>query len=463
MNKVFVKPIVLIFLTILLFKPILGISQEDTLKISQGTNERILIDQVVATVGNNVILHSDIENEYLQSQFQGNAIGFGARCGILEELMFQKLLLDQADIDSITVTDKQVESELDRRMRYFINQIGSKEKLEEYFNKTILEIKEDMRDKIRDYLLIQNVQSNLTQNVKITPSEVSDFYFQIPADSLPLIGSQFEIIQIVKKPKISAAEIDAVRDKLTSIRNRVLKGEDFATLANLYSEDPGSMKKGGDLDFVGRGEFVPEFEAAAFALKPNEISSVIKTEHGYHIIQMIERRGENIHVRHILMTPKATSVDLAKSKKDLENIAALISMDSLTFEQAATRYSDDPSRLNGGKMVNPNTGDSKFTAEEVDPSLFFVIDKMKVGEHSAPMLFNTDEGGQAYRMVLLKSRTTPHKANLKDDYPQLQNMALTVKQNGVINKWILEKTKNTFVKISNDYKSCNFKFKWIAY
>ncbi len=455
MNRILIKSGIIVIMFSFLLKPMTG--------VSQGNPDKVLIDQVVAVVGSNVILYSDVENEFLQSQLQGNTKGFGARCNILEELMFQKLLLNQADIDSVQVTDKQVDSELERRLRYFISQIGSKEKLEEYFKKSILEIKEDMRDKIKDYLLIQNVQSKLTQDVKITPSEVADFFNSIPADSLPLVGSQLEIVQIVKKPVINNDEINAVKDKLNALRNRALKGEDFATLANLYSEDPGSMSKGGDLGFVGRGELVPEFEAAAFSLKPNEISPVIKTEHGYHIIQMIERRGDYINVRHILMIPKASPTALAKSKKELENIAALISMDTMTFEQAAARFSDDPSRLNGGKLVNQYTGDSKFTPEEVEPNLYFVVEKMNVGDKSAPLLFNTENGGQAYRMVMLKSRTEPHKANLKDDYPQIQNMALTIKQNSIINKWVVQKSKSTYVKVMDDYKKCPFKYNWASF
>jgi len=447
------KQFAIIFCTFLL--PFIARSQQNT--------DKVLIDQVVAVVGSNVILYSEIENEFLQSQLQGNTKGSSTKCSILEELMFQKLLLTQAEIDSVKVTDKQVDSELERRLRYFINQVGSKEKLEEYFKKTILQIKEDMRDKIHDYLVIQNVQSKLTQDIKITPSEVSDFFKTIPADSLPLIGTQIEIEQIVKQPVISNVEIDIVKDKLNSLRARVLKGEDFATLANLYSEDPGSMNKGGELGFVGRGELYPEFEAVAFSLKPGEVSPIVKTEKGYHIIQLIERRGEYINVRHILVIPKPSPIDLAKSKKDLENITALIAMDTLTFEQAAARYSDDPTKLNGGKLINPYTGDSKYTPEEVEPNLFFVVEKMNVGEKSAPMLFTNEDGQQAYRIVYLKSRTEPHKANMKDDYPQIQNMALTIKQNNALNKWVIEKSKSTFIKIASDYKTCKFKYDWVSY
>ncbi|HOY31943.1 MAG TPA: peptidylprolyl isomerase [Bacteroidales bacterium] len=442
----------ILFITLLLLT-VTGRSQPDTGKI--------LVDEIAAVVGGNTILYSDIENEYLQSLLQGVTVGSGLKCQILEEMMFQKLLLTQAELDSVTVTDKQVDSELERRMRYFISQVGSKEKLEEYFSKTILEIKEDMRDKIHEYLLIQNVQSKLTQDVKITPSEVTDFFHSIPSDSLPLIGSQIEVAQIVKKPLVSEAEVEIVKDKLNNIKERVKQGEDFAVLASLYSEDPGSFTKGGELGFVGRGELYPEFEAAAFSLKPGEISPVVKTQKGYHIIQMIERRGENINVRHVLLIPKASQADMIKSKKEIDNIAALINMDSLSFERAAARYSDDPSRVNGGMLINSYTGDAKFSPEEMDPNVFFIIEKMKVGEISAPMVYTNDDGQQAYRMLMLKSRTEPHKANLKDDYPQIQNLALQLKQNQVIGKWVVDKCNSTFIKISDNFKDCQFKYEWI--
>ncbi|MCK9613034.1 MAG: peptidylprolyl isomerase [Bacteroidales bacterium] len=429
---------------------------------AQSDTGKIIIDQVAAVIGNNVILFSDIENEYIQALLQGNTTGSIIKCGILEEIMFQKLLLTQADIDSITVTDKQVDSEIDRRIRYFISQVGTQEKLEQYFNKTILEIKEDLRDKIRDYLLIQNVQSKLTQDVKITPSDVTDFFNSIPPDSLPLIGSQIEIAQIVKKPVISETEVLAVKDKLKALRDRILKGEDFAVMANLYSEDPGSNRKGGELGFVGRGEFFPEFESAAFSLKPGEISPIIKTKKGFHIIQMIERRGEYINVRHILMSPKANPSEMTKSLQELNRIAELIKKDSVTFEKAAILYSDDPSKLNGGKLTNPYTGDTKFAPEEIDPLIYLAVEKMNVGEMSAPTIFTDEEGVQAYRIIMLKSRMDPHTANLKDDYPQIQNLALQVKQNDAINKWVMEKTKNTYIYIADIYNDCKLKFDWIT-
>lgn len=434
-------------------------SAQDTIPKKQG---ELLIDQIVAVVGGNIVMQSDVENEYIQNMLQGNTKGGeGLRCRVIEELLFQKLLLAQAEIDSVQVTDKQVDNELDRRMRYFIAQIGSKEKLEQYFGKSILEIKEDLRERIHDHLMIQEVQSKITANVKVTPAEVAEFYKNIPEDSLPLITPEYEILQIVKKPPISDEEIAMVKEKLNSLRSRVLKGEDFATLANLYSMDPGSMTKGGNLGLIGRGETYPEFEAAAFSLKPGEVSPIVKTEKGYHIIQLIERKGEFVNVRHILIIPQPSVADLAKAKSDLEHIVSLINADSLTFEQAAAKFSDDPTKNNNGLMSNPYSGNSFFDASEIDPSIFFVVDKLKVGEMSAPVLYtDPDDQRQAYRVLKLKSFTQPHKANLEDDYPRIMNLVLMYKQNDEINKWIKKKSQNTYIKISDDFINCDFQYDW---
>ncbi len=426
------------------------------------TATTVVVDQIVAVVGGNEILLSDIENEYIQAMLQGNSQGGAAlRCRVIEEALFQKLLLVQAEIDSVVVTDKQVENELERRMRYFISQVGSKEKLEAYFGKSIVEIKEDLRDRIEDHLRIQDVQSRITANVKVTPAEIADFYNGIPADSLPLVSSEYEIMQIVKKPPISDAEVALVKEKLNSIRDRVLKGEDFSTLANLYSNDPGSMSKGGNLGLIGRGETYPEFEAAAFSLKPGEISPVIKTEKGYHIIQMIERKGEFVNVKHILIIPQPGVAELGKAQEEIERIVALIRSDSLTFEQAAQRFSDDPTKNNGGLLTNPYSGNSFFDAQEVDPAIFFIVDKLKVGEISAPVIYTDEEDmRQGFRVLMLKSFSQPHQASLKDDYPRIQNMVLMYKQNEEINKWIRKKSEATYIKINPDYISCDFQYDW---
>lgn len=450
---------ILLLLFLLLTLQNLSVAQ-DSIKPASG----LIVDEIVAVVGANVILLSDVENEYIQYMLQGNTQGGAAlRCRVIEELLFQKLLLNQAALDSVEVTEKQVDNELERRMRYFIAQVGSKEKLEQYFGKSILEIKKDLRDRIRDHLKIQNVQQGITMNVKVTPSEVSDFYASIPSDSLPLINAEYEIMQIVKKPPISEAEIAFVKEKLNGLRDRVLKGEDFSTLANLYSMDPGSMHKGGNLGLIGRGETYPEFEAAAFSLKPGEVSPVVKTEKGYHIIQLIDRRGEFVNLKHILIIPQPSVADLAKAKKDLEHIASLIEMDSLTFEEAAARYSDDPTKNNNGLLTNQYSGNSLFDPAEIDPAIFFVIDKLDIGQISAPALFTYEEDQvQAYRILMLKSRTAPHKANLKDDYTKIQGMVLMLKQNDEINNWIRKKSASTFIKINPDFSDCGFQYEWNA-
>ena len=262
-----------------------------------------VVDKVVAVVGSNIIMQSDIEEQYLQYRLQGGIKGSAStiRCEILEDQLFRKLMLNQAELDSIEVTDDQIEQEMDYRIRYYVNQLGSQEKLEKYYNKTMKEIREELRTIIKDQKLIEEVQRKIVDGVSATPSEVREFFENIPDDSIPLVSAQYEIAQLVKKPPITLDEKLAVKDRLYGLRSRILKGERFSTLALLYSEDPGSAKKGGELGFHGRGEFAPEFEAAAFALKDGEISEVVETEYGFHILQLIERRGDYVNVRHILL------------------------------------------------------------------------------------------------------------------------------------------------------------------
>ncbi len=423
-----------------------------------------IIDQVVAVVGSKAILLSDIENEYLQYIAQGLIPNDSIKCNLIEELMFQKLLLNQALIDSVTVGDAQVESEMNRRLRYFIDQIGSQEKLEAYFKKTILEIKSDMRQSIKDMLITQTMQSKITEKVTVTPSDVFTFFQNIPKDSIPFIESELEIGKITKIIPISEIEKNVVKDKLNTIRDRIVKGEDFATLAKLYSEDPGSYKKGGELGFYGRGELYPEFEAVAYGLKENEVSSVIETKAGFHIIQLIERRGEQINVRHILLQPKVSADAMYKAKLAIDSIADLINKGTITFENAALKYSDDPSKNNNGIIVNPQTGSTKFKTnelKEINESVFFIVDPIKVGELSKTTLLKNEDDKQEYCILYVKSRSTPHKANLKDDYGYIQSLALQKKQNEAFIKWVNNKKDNTFINIMEPFRSCKFKYDWI--
>lgn len=421
-----------------------------------------VIDKIVAVVGNNIIMQSDIEEQYMQFRLQGGIKGSASsiRCEILEDMLFRKLMLNQAELDSITVTEEQIDSDVDRYVRYYISQLGSQEKLEKYYDKDIKSIKNDLRDMLRERQLMEEVQRKIVEGINATPSDVREFYNTIPKDSIPMVSAQYEIAELVKKPPITLDEKLAVKERLYGLRNRILKGERFSTMALLYSEDPGSAKKGGELGFQGRGELVPEFEAAAFALKDGEISEVVETEYGYHIIQLIERRGDYINVRHILLTVKVSPEALQTAYDELEYIADLIRKDSITFDEAVKIHSDEDDKVNGGYLVNPNTGSTLFSAEDLDQQVSVVINRLQVGEVSNPVPMKTKNDKDAYRLLVVKRKTTPHKANLKDDYALIQQWTMQKLRQEAINKWINAKSSKAYVKICDDYCDCDFQFDW---
>ncbi len=422
-----------------------------------------IIDRVVAVVGSNAILESDIENQYVNYRLQMGISGSaqGMRCKILEDILFQKLMVAQAEVDSLTVDDEQVNGELERRLSGFINQFGSQDKLEKYYGKTIAEIKMELHDIVKEQMLAQQEQQNIVKDVMVTPSEIRDYFKSLPEDSIPVIKTEYVIRQIVKNPPISVEEKLRVKEKLLDLRKRILNGESFSTMAILYSEDPGSAKKGGELGFYGRGQLYPEFEAVAFKLKPGEISDIVETKAGYHIIQMIDRKGDFINVRHILLVPKVSPQDLVKARNILDSVAQLIRADSITFDEAVEKFSDDENKNNGGYLINPYTGGTSFEGEQLDPQVSFTIQKMKPGEISNPVPMKTEEDQKdAYRLLYLESKTKPHKANMKDDYARIQQWALQHKQMQVINDWINEKAKKTYIRIIDDYKTCNFTHRW---
>lgn len=420
-----------------------------------------LIDGVIAIVGNNAILQSDIENQYMQYITQGYKDNPDFKCKLLEELLFQKMLVIQAALDSVNISDAQVEEELDKRIRYFVKQLGSKEKLEEYYHKSLFEIKKDFKETIRDMMLAQTIENKITKDIKVTPSDVKSFYKKIPADSLPFVSSEVEIGHIVKLPLISAEEKSIARDKINSIRERIITGEDFGTLTVMYSDDNESAKNKGEAGMKARGELIPEFESVVFGLKSKEVSPIIERPEGFYIFQLIERKGEYINFRQFFTRLKPSAEALLKAKLCLDTVANLIKDNKITIEQAIAKYSDDPSKNNNGLIVNPQSGTTKFEMDDLDQSVFFIIDKLNTGNISAPVPFITDNNNQAYRIVFLKSRSEPHRANLKDDYDRIQNAALNEKKNQTIDKWITEKTKTTYIKIMNEYKNCSFRHKWI--
>lgn len=425
-------------------------------------NEPKTIDKVVAIVGENSILYSDIENQYLQYLMQGyTSKAQEIRCQIFEEILFAKLLLNQAQLDSIEISDDQVESEMDRRLQYFISQIGSKDELEKYYNKSILEIKNDLRAVIREQIMTQQVKSNITSNIKITPSEVKDFFNKIPKDSLPLIETEIKYAVITKKPTVTAEEKAYALNKIKGIRDRITKGEDFATLARIYSEDPGSALKGGELGDFTRGVMYPPFEAAAFALQPDEISPIIETEAGFHILKLIKRKGEYINVRHILIQTKVSPLSIQNAKSKLDSIYQLIESGKISFEDAAKKFSDDDFASTGGLAVNESSGNNTFSPSEINKDVFFALDKMSVGAVSKPIVIRSDDNKVEIKIVKLMQRTKPHKADLKTDYDKIQEAALQDKQNKAVNNWINQRTKDTYIIILDDsYKNCNFRYNW---
>jgi len=421
-----------------------------------------VIDKIVAVVGNNIIMQSDIEEQYMQYRMQGGIKGSASsiRCEILEDMLFRKLMLNQAELDSITVSDEQIDSEVDRYIRYYLSQFGSQEKLEKYYDKPMKDIKTDLHDMLKEKQLMEEVQRKIVEGVNATPSDVREFYNNIPKDSIPMVSAQYEIAELVKKPPITLDEKLAVKERLYGLRSRILKGERFSTMALLYSEDPGSAKKGGELGFKGRGELVPEFEAAAFALKDGEISEVVETEYGYHIIQLIERRGDYINVRHILLTVRVSPEALQTAYNELEYIADLIRKDSITFDEAVKVHSDEDDKTNGGYLINPVTGGTLFAAEDLDQQVSVVINRLQVGEVSDPVPMKTKNDKDAYRLLMIKKKTTPHKANLKEDYALIQQWTMQKLRQDAINKWIDAKSSKAYVKISDDYKDCDFNFDW---
>ncbi|MBU0764637.1 MAG: peptidylprolyl isomerase, partial [Bacteroidetes bacterium] len=369
---------------------------------SSGQQDNV-VDQIVAVVGDNVILKSEIEYQYHQYRQQEYFSTTGdLRCDILEELMYQKLLVDQAKIDSLEITLKEVEDYINRKLSMLIEQIGDPKKLEELFGKSVEEIKEDWKEPTKDQILAEKMQNKLSGEIKVTPAEVRNYFKGIPKDSLPLINAEMEYEQIVKYPAVTEEDKLEVIDRLRGFRERILNGEKFSMFASLYSEDPGSGSQGGELGFVGRGDLVPEFAAVAFNLKSDEVSRVVETEFGFHIIQMIEKKGELINVRHILLKPKIKESEIRKAKRFLDSIVRVIRMDTLTFSEAATRFSEDEaSKFNGGLAVNMYTGSSRFEVDGLDGPTYYALKNLEIGEISAPFETIDTKGKKVYKIVRL--------------------------------------------------------------
>ncbi|MFA6404019.1 MAG: peptidylprolyl isomerase [Salinivirgaceae bacterium] len=424
---------------------------------SQAQDKKI-IDQIIATIGKQAILQSEIESQAMQMRAQGYYTSGDLECEVFEEILFSKLLVNQAILDSIEVNDSEVNIEMERRLNYFINQIGSEEKLEEYYKKSIADIKEEFRVVIKEQMLSQRMQQKITADLKVTPQEVKAFFKNIPQDSLPTINIEFELEQISVSPKIEEMEILRIKDKLREYKERITQGESFATLAVFYSEDPGSATRGGELGFVSRGDLVSEFSAVAFNLKEGEVSKIVKTEYGYHIIQLVEKKGERINCRHILLKPKISPEEKRKARQRLDSVRTQIVSKEITFKEGCWKFSEDEdTRLNGGIIINPQTGNSRWEAGQLEPKLANAIQDLQVGDISAPFETVDASGQTVYKIVLLKTKTEAHQANLKDDYQRIQDLALEKKKTEFVDDWVSKKVKSTYLRIDDDYKKCPFK------
>lgn len=423
-----------------------------------------VIDQIIGVVGNEIIMKSDIENQYIQLSSQGYGSGsVDLKCEILEDLLFQKLLYVQAQKDSIEVTEKEIEGEIDRRLSVFINQYGSEQKLEEYYGKPIKQIKEYFHDIIKEQLMAQRAQQKIIGDTKLTPTEVKRFYDSLPDDSIPVIETYFELSEIVIKPEFTPEDRQEVIDKLNVIREKILAGENFATMAILYSEDQGSAMNGGELGFVSKTDLVPEFAQVAFSLtSPADVSRVVETEYGFHIIQLIEKRGNMMNFRHILLKPKFKMSQLTEAEKKANEIRELIVKDSITFEAAVLKYSQGDTKTSNGKVMNPYYGNSRLTREVVEPYTRNAAQSLKEKEVSKAFLGTDNKGSKVIKIVRLDSYVKEHKATLKDDYQQIQQYAVEAYNSDITEKWIEKTAKHTYIRIDDSYSNCDFEFKdWI--
>ena len=420
-----------------------------------------MVDKIVGVVGKNQILYSDVEDQYLQLLAQ-KIQPAPTKCSVFEDLLSQKLLVNQAEVDSLVVDEGQVEMELEDRISYFINQIGTEEKLIAYFGKSILEIKEDMRDAVHEQMLMQKMRSEITSGISVTPAEVKNYYKSLPEDSIPFMDSEVEISQIVIYPRTSEEAIFDVKERLLELRERIVQGENFATLAVLYSEGP-SASRGGDIGWVSKSDLDPAYTKAAFALKVGQVSKIVESSFGYHIIQLMDRTEDRIHTRHILMKPKISSEEKEKAINMIDSIVTLIRIDTLTFERAAVYFSmDEDTKMNGGVRVNPYTGNRRFQLDQFDTKEHYIIRNLKTGEISEPFESIDDKGQLIYKVVRLNSKTEPHKANIKQDYELLKNMTMQAKQNEVIDAWVQDKISSTYIRINEPYNSCSFRLEgWL--
>lgn len=428
-----------------------------------------VIDEVVWVVGDEAILKSDVEDERLQAQYEGRRFDGDPYCVIPEELAIQKLYLHQAEIDSVTVSEQAVLQEVETYTAWLIEQIGTKEKMEEYYNKTSTQIREMLRENMRNKQIVQEMQRKIVGDIKLTPAEVRNYFSKLPADSIPYILPQVEVQIITLEPKVTEEEKERIKSELREFTDRINKGETtFSTLARMYSEDPGSARQGGEYGFMGRGQLVPEFANVVFNLTDTKkISKVFETEFGFHIAQLIEKRGDRVSYRHILLKPRIDQKEIDEALAKLDTLANDIRKGKVSFDDAATWVSQDKeTRNNHGLLANPQTGTARFEMGQlsslISQDVAKVVDGLQIGEVSQPFAMTTSKGKEVCAIVKLKNRIDGHKATITEDYQRLKSIVTAKRSEEKLQKWIVEKQKKTYVRINPEWVKCDFKYPgWI--
>lgn len=427
-------------------------------------SDTIVIDQIVARVGDEIILKSDVEETYQQWLSMGNYANQAAKCNVFEDLLVQSLLLNQAKLDSITVTDSELEMQVDARINMFLNQFGSEQEMENYLNKSMYDIKEDMKRSLKKQLIADKEKNIIIEDISVTPSDVAIYYANLSADNLPLVDVTYEIRQIVIYPKLTAAQEQVTIDILNGYRDKIVNGtRQFASMARMYSKDQESAANGGELGYKSRNELDPDFAAVAFSLDSGEISPVFKTQFGYHIVQMIDRRGERVNVRHILIRPYIPADIKANTVKFADSLRNLVLADSMTFAELAMLYSeDDNTRNSGGLFYNPNTESTKFKITELPLNIKYDVINLNQGDISNPIVTTDNAGNTVVKLYMVERKIPAHIANLQNDYKLINSMALSDKQNKVFEDWISDQLKELYISIDKKYLNCNFKYdNWV--
>ncbi len=417
--------------------------------------EGFVVDEIIAKVDNYIVLKSELERAYQDYITNGGTPNDRVRCQYLALLVRGKLMMAKAEIDSVVVLDMEVDANTKQRMDMILSQSGKTvDELESIYGKTMEQIRLELREQIREQMIVGRMEDHITDGIKVTPSEVRRFFNRIPKDSLDYFSASVEVGQIVKVAEVNEAQKNVTKGQLMELRNRILAGEDFDKLAREFSDDPSVTGNNGNMGWVGRGRMVPEYEAMAFRLKPGEISMPFETSFGFHIMQLIERRGNEYNSRHILISPRPSEDDLAKATRYLDSLRTKVLNDTITFERAAKEYSDDVETKGNGGFFSDRESNTRLLVDELDPVIFFTVDTMKVGAISKPIVYRTDEGKDAVRILYYKSRIPPHQASLDQDWTRIQNATLNHKKDRALQKWFQKARKDVFISIDEEYDFC---------